>query len=242
MNNRYIKNLGSFLNQNNQNILLTKVITVIGCGGNGGYILEFLARLGVKKIIYFDNDNFELSNINRQVFCYENNLNKPKVNEAFKKLQLINSSIEYQMYNKFFDKNDINKITDTDIIFNAGLADVDGLIALKEFCHQNNVIFIDEFNNTLGSQITIVDKTNNDYFDIIINWRKRVNENTNIQEVSQPAYLCAMTASFAIQEMINYLFNLSYQNCISIYDAKNNFITRIPIEQVYNTAKEKQLI
>ena len=61
------KNLGKNFNLQDQKILNNQIVTVIGCGGNGGYIIEFLARLGVKKLILFDGDNFELSNINRQI-------------------------------------------------------------------------------------------------------------------------------------------------------------------------------
>ena len=60
---------------------------MIGCGGQGGYILEYLARLGVKAITFWDGDRFEESNLNRQTFCHENNLTKSKIEETVKELE-----------------------------------------------------------------------------------------------------------------------------------------------------------
>ena len=46
----YKKNLGKNFNLQDQKILNNQIVTVIGCGGNGGYIIEFLERLGIKKL------------------------------------------------------------------------------------------------------------------------------------------------------------------------------------------------
>ena len=71
---RYNNNLGTLLNKEQQLELFNKTITVLGCGGNGGYVLEFLARLGVKEIIIFDGDNYDISNLNRQIYCNSNTI------------------------------------------------------------------------------------------------------------------------------------------------------------------------
>ncbi len=49
---RYRENIDNYtFTKEIQQLLLTKNIAVIGCGGQGGYALEFLVRLGVKSII-----------------------------------------------------------------------------------------------------------------------------------------------------------------------------------------------
>ena len=40
----YKKNLGKNFTLQDQKILNNQIVTVIGRGGNGGYIIEFLAR------------------------------------------------------------------------------------------------------------------------------------------------------------------------------------------------------
>lgn len=78
MEERYKQNQDDIFTENLQNQLLTKTISIIGCGGQGGYIAEFIARLGVKAIYLWDGDKYERSNLNRQIGCLENNIGEYK--------------------------------------------------------------------------------------------------------------------------------------------------------------------
>lgn len=78
VNERYKNNIDCIFTNDHQKLLLTKNISVIGCGGQGGYTLEFLARLGVKSLHFWDGDKFEYSNLNRQNFCSLETLGKNK--------------------------------------------------------------------------------------------------------------------------------------------------------------------
>jgi tRNA A37 threonylcarbamoyladenosine dehydratase len=63
---QYIKNIDNdTFPEEVQNILSSKNIAIIGCGGQGGYIIDFLARLGVNSISFWDGDNYETTNLNR---------------------------------------------------------------------------------------------------------------------------------------------------------------------------------
>lgn len=42
-------------------------VMVIGCGGLGGFVIEELARLGIKHLVLVDGDDFAKSNMNRQL-------------------------------------------------------------------------------------------------------------------------------------------------------------------------------
>ena len=48
-------------------LLSGKQVAVIGCGGLGGYLIEYLARIGIGSIRCVDGDVFEESNLNRQL-------------------------------------------------------------------------------------------------------------------------------------------------------------------------------
>jgi molybdopterin/thiamine biosynthesis adenylyltransferase len=67
-----------------QKLRSLKVI-LIGGGGICGEIGEGLVRKGVGKIVIFDNDIVEMSNLNRQFF-FENDLYKPKAFQLAKNL------------------------------------------------------------------------------------------------------------------------------------------------------------
>ena len=70
--------------------LLRSTVTVIGCGGLGGYVIEELARLGVGRIKAVDPDVFEEHNLNRQLLATYANLGEFKVTAAARRVGDIN--------------------------------------------------------------------------------------------------------------------------------------------------------
>ena len=48
-----------------------KRICIVGCGGLGGYLLEFAARMGIGTIRVVDGDVFDETNLNRQLLSEE---------------------------------------------------------------------------------------------------------------------------------------------------------------------------
>lgn len=54
-------------------------VGVVGCGGIGCYVIEFLLRLKVGSITVADGDRFDESNLNRQLYCTRSTIGKSKV-------------------------------------------------------------------------------------------------------------------------------------------------------------------
>ena len=79
-------------------------------GGLGCPVAEFLTRAGVGSLGIVDSDNVELSNIHRQSLYDCNDLKKPKVNAAFKKLQRINNKTKIALFKIRLNKNNFIKI------------------------------------------------------------------------------------------------------------------------------------
>lgn len=82
---RFCRNRG-LLSREAQMRLLSLRIFVAGCGGLGGHICDFLARLGAGCLWICDQDVFEESNLNRQLYCAENTLGRPKAAVVREKL------------------------------------------------------------------------------------------------------------------------------------------------------------
>lgn len=101
---RYTRNLGPITAQE-QHILQNARVFVAGCGGLGGYLAEYLARLGVGSITLADADRFDETNLNRQLFSTENNLGCSKAAEAKKRLDAINSSIQVHALEGFITES-----------------------------------------------------------------------------------------------------------------------------------------
>ncbi len=75
-------------------------VLVIGAGGLGAPVLQYLAAAGVGTIGVIDDDTVTLSNLQRQVLFDEDLLGKPKVFAAQQRLKLLNPFVTVLPYNR----------------------------------------------------------------------------------------------------------------------------------------------
>ena len=90
-------------------IIKSKVL-IIGMGGLGCPVAEFLTRAGIGTLGIVDPDKVELSNIHRQSLYDISDLEKPKVMVAKKKLKKINLKTQVDCYKFRLNKNNYSKI------------------------------------------------------------------------------------------------------------------------------------
>ena len=90
-------------------IIQSKVL-IIGMGGLGCPVAEFLTRAGVGTLGIIDYDNVDLSNIHRQSLYNVSDIKKSKVLVAKKKLKKINSKTNIIIHKIRIDKNNLKKI------------------------------------------------------------------------------------------------------------------------------------
>ena len=101
-----LKNIGAL----GQKKIIQSKILIVGMGGLGCPVAEFLVRAGAGVLGLVDNDNVNLSNIHRQTLYDINDLNKPKVKVAFKKLNRINPKTKIECHQFRMNKNNFKKI------------------------------------------------------------------------------------------------------------------------------------
>jgi len=101
-----LKNIGAL----GQKKILNSRVLIIGIGGLGCPVAEFLTRSGVGFIGIVDHDLVGLSNIHRQTLYDEKDLGKSKVKVAKKKLTNINSETKIDIYNFKLNKKKFIKI------------------------------------------------------------------------------------------------------------------------------------
>lgn len=75
-------------------------VLVVGAGGLGAPVLQYLAAAGVGTIGVIDDDTVSLSNLQRQVLFDESLLGKPKVFAAQQRLKLLNPFVTVLPYNR----------------------------------------------------------------------------------------------------------------------------------------------
>ena len=73
-------------------------VVICGIGGLGSPAALYLAAAGVGAITLIDNDQVTLSNLNRQVLHYENDIGRDKITSAKDKLGQMNTSIGLQTH------------------------------------------------------------------------------------------------------------------------------------------------
>ncbi|MBR2789342.1 MAG: HesA/MoeB/ThiF family protein [Eggerthellaceae bacterium] len=85
-----------------QERLAASRVLVVGCGGLGGYAVEFLVRLGVGHIRVVDPDTFAESNLNRQVLATRATLGRAKAECARERALAINPEVDVEPVVGFF--------------------------------------------------------------------------------------------------------------------------------------------
>lgn len=94
--------------------IYNKKVLVIGLGGVGSYAVEALVRSGIQNITIVDNDTISLSNLNRQLMTYHNNIGKFKTDEIEKRILDINPNCKINKINKFITIDNINSLFNED--------------------------------------------------------------------------------------------------------------------------------
>ncbi len=101
-----LKNIGTL---GQKKIIQSKVL-IIGMGGLGCPVAEFLTRAGIGSLGIIDSDKVDLSNIHRQSLYDIRDLKKFKVTAAQKKLKRINSKTKIKCHRLRLNKKNFAKI------------------------------------------------------------------------------------------------------------------------------------
>ena len=85
-------------------------VMVVGAGGLGCPVLQYLTAAGAGNIGIIDDDLVDLSNLHRQVLYNEEDIDKPKAEAAAEKLRKQNSDINIVAYNEKLNSQNVNSL------------------------------------------------------------------------------------------------------------------------------------
>ncbi len=90
---------------------------VLGAGGLGSPVALYLAAAGVGTIGIVDNDEVDLSNLQRQILHHTPDIGRPKIDSAAEKLTAINPDLKINTYKTFVNSTNIMEIiSDYDVV------------------------------------------------------------------------------------------------------------------------------
>ncbi len=94
----YYKNIANrnigLLKEEEQVKLKKSCVAICGVGGLGGVISEILARTGIESLKLLDNGTFEPTNLNRQIYSFNDTNDRYKIDVTEEYLRKINPDIE----------------------------------------------------------------------------------------------------------------------------------------------------
>ena len=93
-----------------QKKILSSKVLIVGAGGLGSPVAEFLSRAGVGSIGVVDDDKVNLSNLHRQSLYNTSDIGKFKVKIAKDKIKKINPNTKVTIYKIRLNNNNFKKI------------------------------------------------------------------------------------------------------------------------------------
>ena len=117
-------------------------VLIVGLGGLGCPVAEYLSRTGVGTIGLIDHDKVDLSNIHRQSMFTTKDINKYKVKVVSDRVKKINPNIRIKSFKKKLNRSNIEiLINDFDIIID-GTDNFTSKFLVNEFSRKFKKIFV----------------------------------------------------------------------------------------------------
>lgn len=125
-----------------QEILRTTPIVIVGCGGLGGTIIEQFVRAGFEELTIVDQDVFDETNLNRQVRSNLGTVGKSKVKITKSAMEQINPNINITDYDLTIDEKNISKILKGNKILVDAVDNVYTRVLISREAKQQGMVFV----------------------------------------------------------------------------------------------------
>lgn len=106
---RYDRQIPLF-GEEGQRRLARSTALVVGAGGLGSAVSVYLATAGVGRIVVVDGDVVEVSNLNRQILHWQEDLGRPKAASAADTLRGLNPEVEVEAVPLFADEDNLEEL------------------------------------------------------------------------------------------------------------------------------------
>ena len=142
--------------QKGQEKLKGSTVLIAGTGGLGCPVALYLAAAGVGKIVLVDKDEFELSNLNRQIMAWQQDIGQSKAKSVAEKLLQQNSHVQVDALKTEITEDNVNDLVNNSTVVVDALDNWATRFLLNQECVNQEIPFVHAGIQGLYGQITTI--------------------------------------------------------------------------------------
>ncbi len=206
-------------------------IGVVGIGGIGCPLIQYLVNSGIKKLTLVDGDIVEKSNLNRQILFNINDVGEKKVKIAKQKLQTINSNCNIDILDKNINLNNIDFLSNCSIVVDASDNwEISKMI--NNYCVNESKVFL--YSSVVKHDLQIILFENNTKEHLCLNCifpNKSDIDLPRCETVGISGISSGFAGLISAQKIINYTLDLTKEtNILTVSDGKKLSIENIVVK------------
>ena len=220
--------------------LQNKKISIIGMGGIGCPLAQYLISCGIKNLNIFDNDIVKKNNLNRQVLFNINDLGESKISVAKKKLLSINPYANILDYNQKITKSNVKLLENSSIIIDAS-DNWKTMLLINEFASDKNIPLLSSSVAGFDIQLILLNNTDKDHLCLECIFPNKKEPNlARCDTVGILGTAAGLAGVLSAQKVINYLMDFpENKQLLTLIDCKNLSINHINIKNISTCRLQK---
>ena len=211
--------------------LNSKKIAIIGLGGIGCPLSQYLISSGFKNLSIFDGDIIEKSNLNRQMLYSFDEIGKSKAVIAKYKLQQTNPESKIVSFSKNINIHNLNLLKNYSIIIDT-TDNWETTKIINKYCVENSISFI--FSSAVAHDIQVGLFPNKIKNHTCLNclFPNKVDADIpRCETIGISSITAGIAGLFTAQKTINYLLNFNDEsNILTLYNTFEGQIHKINIK------------
>lgn len=142
-----------------QEKLLSSRVLIIGIGGLGSPVAMYLAAAGIGHLVLVDDDEVDLSNLQRQIAHGTNDIGSSKVDSAEHTLHNLNPEINITCFDKRLNETELaEEVIAADVVID-GTDNFESRFALNAHCVKHRTPLISGAAIRMEGQVSVFNKT-----------------------------------------------------------------------------------
>lgn len=224
-----------------QQLINNASVMIVGLGGIGSPVAQYLAAAGVGRLILVDDDKVDCSNLHRQILFNESDIGCYKTEKAKDFLGKVNSNVVIETHTKKFDVDlGYSLSADIDLIID-GTDNFETRYLINDICVLKNKVFISCSILVDIIQLVLFD-TRKFCYRCVYPSPPPTGVIPNCSEAGVLGTVTGIAGTMAANLALNYLLNAENAQVpqLRIIDAKNFSISSLSIKQSNDCVACKQ--